>query len=100
MSEQTGGVMTMTHTKSDLFAPGISGRGDLAPTICWAGNRGYSIRIWYQSWNSKKLTQFGRILSAGYDPGLGDDPSDGQAWTTKNYVRMAKTLGRGYNPGL
>ena len=37
----------MFYTKSDLFAPGISGRGDLAPTVCWAGNRGYSIRIWY-----------------------------------------------------
>lgn len=53
-----------------------------------------------QSWNSKKLTQFGHILSVGYDPGLGDDIPDGQTWTTKNYVRMAKTLGRGYNPGL
>ena len=39
----------MSDTKSDLFAPGISGRGDLAPTVCWAGNRGYSIRIWYKS---------------------------------------------------
>ncbi|MBD2426312.1 hypothetical protein [Phormidium sp. FACHB-1136] len=53
-----------------------------------------------QSWNSKELTQFGRILSVGYDPGLGGDIPDGQTWTTKNYVRMAKTLGRGYNPGL
>jgi hypothetical protein len=35
-----------------LFAPGISGRGDLAPTVCWAGNRGYSIRIWYQGRNT------------------------------------------------
>lgn len=53
-----------------------------------------------QSWNSKNLTQFGRILSAGYDPGLGDDAPDGQTWTAKTQIRTAKMLGRGYNPGL
>jgi putative transposase len=46
-------------TKSDLFAPGISGRGDLAPTVCWAGNRGYSVRIWYEKiFGSMKRKRF------------------------------------------
>lgn len=53
-----------------------------------------------QSWNSKKLAQFGHILISGYDPGLGDDAPACQTWTTKTYVRTANMLGRGYNPGL
>ncbi len=56
------------HTKSGLFAPGISGRGDLAPSMCWAGNRGFSTRIWCQ-------TSIG--IDNGYcrDKGWGVDPS-------------------------
>jgi hypothetical protein len=53
---------TLCYTKSDLFAPGLSGRGDLAPTVCWAGNRGYSIRIWYYSDSVDMLVYSVRLL--------------------------------------
>ena len=53
-----------------------------------------------KSWNSKNLTQFGRILSAGYDPGLGADAPANQTWTAKTQCRTAQMLGRGYNPGM
>ncbi|QQE65325.1 hypothetical protein GFS31_20120 [Leptolyngbya sp. BL0902] len=53
-----------------------------------------------KGWNAKKLTQFGHILSVGYDPGLGDDAPRDKTWTTQTQCRTAQMLGRGYNPGL
>lgn len=51
-------------------------------------------------WNSKTLSQFGHLMSAGYDPGLGSDAPTEQTWTAQTQCRAAQMLGRGYNPGI
>lgn len=57
-----------SHTKSGLFDPGISGRGAPPPSICWAGNRGFSSRIWSQA-------SIGIDNGHYQDEGWGLDPS-------------------------